>query len=166
METIALYWEPKIKTYGFQVVKDLTMCEYLIPLHLLVDWDRVLEGIAIAPRQFHLLCGQLNKGSELSLLVLSNPDQARAFNRPMQELFPEAEGCRSRVITPVELLFFQGPHYGDRYGIADFTYQALKSHADSLLATVFSCASVYLVLPEGSADGVRDRLTATFNIPG
>ena len=81
-------------------------------------------------------------------------------------VLPAAEGCQCRVTTPVELLFFQGPHYGDRYGIADFTYQALKNHADLLLATVFSCASVYLVLPEGSAEGVKDRLTAYFNIPG
>jgi len=70
------------------------------------------------------------------------------------------------VITPVELIYFQGPHFGDRFGIADFTYRALKDDADDLLGAVFSCASIYLVLPEGAAGRAKERLTAAFHVPG
>ena len=129
------------------------------------NWERALECIENGPNRFHLIWGQLNEASKLDLLLLCEPEPGRPFSRHIEAEIPLDEGCRCQVITPVELLFFQGPHYGDRFGIADFTYRALKDHADGLLAAVFSCASIYLVLPEGSADGARDRLAASFNIP-
>jgi hypothetical protein len=160
-----MYWEQRIKTYGFQVVKELAMYRYRIPVNLLNHWERALECIENGHHRFHLICGQLNEPLDLSLLLLCGPDRGRSFSRLIEADIPVAEGCQCQVITPVELLFFQGPHFGDRFGIADFTYRALKDHANDLLAAVFSCASIYLVLPEGAADGALDQLNAAFNIP-
>lgn len=165
METVAMYWEPRIKTYGFQVVKELALYRYLIPVNRSNHWEHALECIENGPNRFHLICGQLNESLDLSLLLLCGPDRGRSFSRPIEAELPIVEGCRRQVITPVELLFFQGPHFGDRFGVADFTYCALKDHANALLAAVFSCASIYLVLPEGAADGALDQLNAAFNIP-
>ena len=160
-----MYWEPRIKTYGFQVVKELALYRYLIPVNQSNHWERALELIENGPNRFHLICGQLNETSELSLSLLCESDQARSFSRDIEAEMPVDEGFRYQMITPVELLFFQGPHFGDRFGVADFTYCALKDHANDLLAAVFSCASIYLVLPEGKADGALDQLNAAFNIP-
>lgn len=165
METVAMYWEPRIKTYGFQVVKELAIYRCLIPVDMSNHWNRALELIENGPNRFHLICGQLNETSELSLSLLCQPDQGRSFSGDIEAEIPVAEGFRSQMITPVELLYFQGPHFGDRFGIADFTYRALKNHADGLLAAVFSCASIYLVLSEGAADRAKERLTAAFIIP-
>ena len=165
METVAMYWEPKIKTYGFQVVKSLAVYRYVISANLSTHWDRALEFIEHGPDRFHLICGHLNPSLELSLMLLCDPDQGRSFSRRLAAGMPTGDGCLGQVTTPVELLFFQGPHFGDRFGIADFTYRALNDHADRLLAAVFSCASIYLVLPEGAADEARERLTAAFTIP-
>jgi hypothetical protein len=165
METVAMYWEPRIKTYGFQVVKELAIYRYLIPLNQSNHWERALECIEKGHSRFHLICGQLNESLDLSLLLLCGPDRGRSFSRPIEADIPVVEGCQRQVIAPVELLFFQGPHFGDRFGVADFTYRALKDHANDLLAAVFSGASIYLVLPEGAADGALDQLNAAFNIP-
>ena len=165
METVAMYWEPKIKTYGFQVVKSLAFYRYAIPVNQPSHWDRALEFIEHGPDRFHLISGHLNQSLELSLSLLCEPDQGTSFSRRLEAEMPMDEGCRSLVTAPVELLFFQGPHFGDRFGIADFTYRALEHHADGLLAAVFSCASIYLVLPDGAADGAKEQLTAAFTIP-
>jgi hypothetical protein len=165
METIAMYWEPKIKTYGFQVVKDLALYKYRMPADLPVEWTRAIKRIEDGPNRFHLLCAQLSESSGLDLRLLCEPEQGVSLARRIATEIPAA-GDRLQVTVPVEMIFFQGPHFGDRFGIADFTYKALKEKSDVLLAAVFACASIYLVLPEGEAEETRTRLAAAFRIPG
>ena len=165
METVAMYWEPQIKTYGFHVVKDLALYKYKIPANLPARWERAIERIEAGQNRFQLVCVQLSESSELELLLLCEPAQGVCLARHIEAEIP-AVADRLQVTTPVELLFFQGPHFGDRFGVADFTYQALKEKADLLLAAVFACASIYLILPEGAADETKTRLAAAFRIPG
>ena len=165
METVAMYWESRIKTYGFQVVKDLAAYRYVIPVNRFNHLGSTIAFFEHGPDRFHLVCAQLNPSFELSLLLVCEPDQGKSFSRYVETEKSMGEGCLGLETAPVELLFFQGPHFGDRFGIADFTYRALKDHANLLLAAVFSCASIYLVWPEGAADGAKDRLTISFHIP-
>ena len=160
-----MYWEPQIKTYGFQVVKDLALYNYRIPVDLPAEWVRAIKRIEDGPNRFHLLCAQLSESSELDLRLLCEPEQGVSLSRRIAAEIPAADD-RLQVTAPVELIFFQGPHFGDRFGIADFTYNALKEKSDLLLAAVFACASIYLILPEGAADETKTRLAAAFRIPG
>ena len=164
METVAMYWEPRIKTYGFQVVKGLTLLKYVLSADKAMQWERALVRPGVYEDRFSLFCAQLNKASDLDLLLLCRPEQGSALDRHIEAEIPAAAD-RRRVISPVELLFFQGPHFGDRFGIADFTYKALKEQSDLLLAAVFACASVHLILPEGAADKTKTMLDAAFRIP-
>jgi len=166
METVAMYWESQIKTYGFQVVKALAFYKYTLPTDLSAQWGRAIERLEESRKRLHLLSAQMNESSGLDLLLLCEPEQGVSLARHLETEMPEVAGCRSRVITPVELIFFQGPHFGDRFGVADFTYRALKEHADLLLAAAFSCASIYLILPEGAAEETKTMLAAAFRIPG
>jgi hypothetical protein len=165
METVAIYWEPQIKTYGFQVVKELALFNFALPAQMPASWDRAMETIDNGHNRFHLLCGQLNETADIDLMLLCESAQCDSFARQVEAELPVAKSCPRQMICPVELLFFQGPHFGDRFGIADFTYRALRNHADYLLAAVFSSASIYLVLPEGLAGEAKKRLTAAFRIP-
>jgi hypothetical protein len=165
METIAMYWEPQIKTYGFQVVTNLALYKYRIPADLPAEWTRAIKRVEDGPNRFLLLFAQLSASSELDLGLLCEPEQGLSLARRIAAEIPAADD-RPKVTVPVELIFFQGPHFGDRFGIADFTYKALKEKSDVLLAAVFTCASIYLILPEGAADETRARLAAAFRIPG
>ena len=165
METIAMYWEPQIKTYGFQVVKDLALYKYRMPADLPAEWTRAIKRIEDGANHFHLLYSQLRASSDLDVRLLCEPKQGASLARRIAAEIPTA-GDRLQVTAPVELIFFQGPHFGDRFGIADFTYKALKEKSDVLLAAVFACHSIYLILSEGAADEIRTRLAAAFRIPG
>ena len=165
METIAMYWEPQIKTYGFQILKDLALYRYRMPADLPGEWMQAVKQIEDRSNRFHLLYTQLSESSELELRLLCEPEQGVALARRMAAGMPTA-GDRPQVTAPVELIFFQGPHFGDRFGIADFTYNALKEKADLLMAAVFVCNSIYLILPEGEADETITCLSAAFRIPG
>jgi len=165
METIVMYWEPQIKTYGFQVVKNLALYQYRMPADLPAEWMRAIQQIEDGPNRFHLVYTQLSESFEINLRLICEPEQGACLTRRIATEIPAA-GDRLQVTVPVELIFFQGPHFGDRFGIADFTYKALKEKADLLLAAVFACHSIYLMLPEGAADETRTRLAAAFRIPG
>ncbi len=165
METVAMYWEPQIKTYGFHVVKNLSLYKYSIPVDLPAPWERAIERLEAGQNRFQLVCAQLSASSDLDLLLLCELEQGVSLARHIEAEIP-AVAKQRQVATPVELLFFQGPHFGDRFGVADFTLKALKEKADLLLAAVFACASIYLIFPEGAADETKTLLTAAFRIPG
>jgi hypothetical protein len=165
VETVAMYWEPIIKTYGFQTLKELILYKYVISPERWFLPDLRTESMQKSHNSFHLLCAQLNDNNGIDLLLLCELESGSAFAHQVEAMLPEDEAHRREVSRPVELLFFQGPHFGDRFGIADFTYRALGKDAHRLLAAVFSCASVYLVLPEGTAETVKKRLTQAFTIP-
>lgn len=164
METIAMYGEPQIKTYGFQVVKALALYNYRIPADLPTEWARAIKRIEDGPNRFHLVYTYLNASSQFDLRLLCEPDQGVSLARRIAAEIPTADG-QLHIDIPVELIVFQGPHFGDRFGIADFTYQALKEKSDLLLAAVFACHSIFLILPEGMADETKTCLSAAFRIP-
>jgi len=166
METVAMYWEPQIKTYGFQVKKNLALYEYALSADLSAQWGRFVGSVEDSRNRFHLLCAQMNASGGLELLLLCDPKLGASLACDIETEMPQSTGCRCRVTAPVELLFFQGPHYGDRYGIVDFMLQALGDNAESILATACSCASVYLVLSNGCAEKIRAVLAEAFSIPG
>ena len=164
-ETRAVYWEPQIKTYGFQVVKNLALYTYRLPADRPAEWTRAIKRIEDEATRFHLLQARLRGSFALDLQFLCEPEQGAPLARRIAVEIPAA-GDRLLVTAPVELIFFQGPHFGDRFGIADSTFKALKEKTDVLLAAVFACASIYLMLPEGAADETRTRLAAAFQTPG
>jgi aspartokinase len=67
--------------------------------------------------------------------------------------------------SPAELVFFQGPHFGDRYGIADVAVEALAGKGVEMTAIVCSGACIYIVLPEGKSEEAVLILAETFEIP-
>jgi len=160
METVAMYWESRIKTYGFQVVKNLSLYAYAFSAELWQRWKEVEAD----HNRFQLVCAQQGETGGLELILVCNPEQGRACARRIESVLAKTAG-EPRVTSPVELIFFQGPHFGDRFGIADFTCRALEEQVDDLLAALFTSASIYLVFPKGAADKARDRLAAAFRVP-
>jgi hypothetical protein len=97
-------------------------------------------------------------GVEKNALSVQPPEKSlSAFGGAFPEL---------RIDSPVELVYFQGPHYGDRYGIAGTAVAALAQHDVPLLAVVCTGASVYLITPKGMASAARNALGKAFSIPG
>ena len=58
-----------------------------------------------------------------------------------------------------------GPHFGDRYGIADSVFRTLTANSVPILAAGCSGSAVYLVLPQGRAQDARQFLSEAFEVP-
>jgi aspartokinase len=164
LEITAAYWEARIKTYGFHKVTDLCLFQ------LDVDSPKISQ-------LGHALC---RMGEEEISVVLTFALVAlrgfsacfvvpRRFEGPMQDLLRQevdlgGDGIAGRV-TPVEVVFFYGPHFGDRYGIAEAALRALAGIGIKTTATACSGSCVYLVLPEGRSEEAVRVLSETFEIP-
>ena len=77
---------------------------------------------------------------------------------------PESEKY-FHLTSPVELISFQGPHFGDRYGIAYSAFKALDDQGVPILIAVCSGAAVYIVLPEKKLQDARPLLLEAFEVP-
>lgn len=165
METIAVYWEPLIKTYGIVRRTDL----YLVSLTLTMDqmaglsegflsqWaqDGNLLMVAAVP--------YAKQGVRLQL-VLDRPPAAGQLNIPSGTIENDPDH-QPKVDAGVELVYFHGPHYGDRYGIVHAALSALESDDVPVLSVACSGASVYLVFPKGWAEAACNALSNAFVVP-
>jgi hypothetical protein len=111
METIAIYWEPKIKTYGIAERIGLSMVSLdLLTEEMIAGEDR-LRRVGSAAGEFLLVFARPSKegGFRLHLLFERRPSW-----HLLEEFSGVTGGGRSsglRVDDDVELVYFQGPHF-------------------------------------------------------
>jgi hypothetical protein len=166
METIAVYWEPKIKTYGMVPKTGLTLVSMTLPM---TDTTAVLRNLRsradLAEGLLMITASPCAEGRLKTDLVLAPPahpsHQQVLIDGQASGVDPDA----FRIQKDVEMVYFHGPHYGDRYGIAHRVFGALIAHKVALLASACSASSIYLVVPRGAAGAVCQALADDVVVP-
>jgi aspartokinase len=115
------------------------------------------EGIG-----FHLAFSRAST-SEFEFSLLVSLQAEKAVIRSLSSLIP-VDVLMHRV-SPAELVFFQGPHFGDRYGIFHAAAKALSDRGLTMLACTCSGSCIYIVLPNGKSGEAVQALADAFEIP-
>jgi aspartokinase len=160
METIAVYWEPRIKTYGFQRITDLALIEFSCSFADIQPLGEILskDDLTILRPKFTIAQVSHHEISFIFCLPLKESKNLRASLK-------KTSGSTSyRYSHPVGIIFFHGPHFGDRYGIADATFSSLSKAGMKVLASGCSSASVFLVLAQHDLDKAEEALHETFEV--
>ena len=160
METIAVYWESRIKTYGFQGGKDLAFIEFSYPLHEMRSLGEILsndELQALTPK--FIMAQELDH--EISFVFCLPGKEGRDFHVSLEKT---SGPSHHRYIYPVGIIFFHGPHFGDRYGIADATFSTLSKTDIEIIASGCSSSSVFLVLHQDDIAKAEKVLAQTFDV--
>ena len=162
METIAVYWENKIKTYGFQIEHELSLFQISIAPHELAGLGSIFFNDT-SDINFSWVLVQQSPGHVFRVYILL----AQKWKQSMQALLEgyQKNGTRLdlRTESQVEMIFFHGPHFGDRYGIADTAFDTLREKGLPIIAAGCTGASVYIILPEHSAAKAKDILSESFD---
>lgn len=164
-ETIAVYWEPVIRTYGFNLLERHTLCLFNLPMSGLIQWNRALKDVGNQERGFQLVWSLAQQAGFIKFFLLCDDN---GWNRlcPLWEAMAGADMDNATFTkSRVDTIFFQGPHFGDRHGIMDYTYKALETSRVPLSAVTCSAASIYLVVPEGWGQKTQQVLGKAFEIP-
>jgi hypothetical protein len=165
METIAVYSEPKIKTYGFYEYFDLSLLELGFKAERLGQWGSVIQKLGDLDVSFNLVLTQYLGTQGLRTILLYKCQWETKILGYIDPVIQEDAGEQIHVTSPVELIYFYGPHFGDRYGIADSVFRTLSAKSFPILAAGFSGSAVYLVVPKGKAQGARIFLSDAFEVP-
>lgn len=158
METVAVYWEPIICTYGFDVRSGLTLATWERRAGL--DGDETGLGEPdVAGVDLVMAVGGRPASGGLVLTMVLDGDLAQQDAHPISATVVER-------IHPVDVVHFQGPHFGDRYGIATAALSAMAQGGVELLLLGCTGASVYLTVPGGEGARAVRSLRQAFTTPG
>ena len=164
MEIIAVYWEPKIKTYGFQVRTDCLLASAALSIEQIIEWGEQIERGG-GKSDFLMALIQMDDQDTLGVHLLFDRDRDAEASPVTFNHAKGPAGIEFSLNSPVDLIYFQGPHFGDRYGIADAALRALAARSIPVLAAGFTGASVYIVVADKQARDVTRCLSEFFTVP-
>ena len=164
MEIIAVYSEQKIRTYGFNIHTGLRLTSATLSVKQLAAWgDRLKKHRNDC--DFVMVVAQMTGKHVLRAHCLFDPAMAMSEYPAVEHFISALTGSDVSVAAPVELVYFQGPHFGDRYGIADSAFGALASHGLKVLVAGCTGASIYIVVPDATAQSATRCLSKAFQVP-
>ena len=163
METIAVYWEPKIRIYGLTTQVGLSLYTVVFPVHRLASWGRLIGSLEAKGREFELINLQTVSAASMQLCLLPAGGEGTAdFRGMLKTWLKNADDTSLHIAEPVELIYLHGPHFQDRYGIAEAALAPLHRCGIPVLSAGCAGTSVYLVVPENTAKQAKICLAETF----
>ncbi len=166
LETIAVYREPIIRTYGFNLFEKLTLYQITLPFGEMDILGKANQTQYENDAIFRSVWGQTDTSDQTKIFLLCKDIPWNRL-RPLMDCCETPDNSMGPIVQTeeVDVVCFQGPHFGDRCGIMDFTYKALAHGQIPLKAVTCSVATIYLVLPAGWGQKTQSILTEAFEIP-
>lgn len=165
-ETVAQYVEARIRTYGIAVKTGLKLCRIDFYSHEQILLGRALEGLAADKAGFAYICANRAADGQGHLAVVLDPGQPPADAPDLAaHLTPAFCSSRLEIRENVEMLCFHGPHFGDRYGIADKALTCLINAGIPVWLAGCVGATVSIIVPPGMAEPGVEALSTTFDRP-
>ena len=165
METIAVYWEPVIRVYGFEVVEDVDLIRVRLPAatsHLL---GQQISRFGASGASFVLVVHQYIDPQWVEICCVIKKKYHQDFIDILAEDIATVPGLAIDSQCGVEALFFHGPHFQDRYGIIAAAMEVVTDQGSKLHLAGCAGTSIYLITPAGAAEGTKKALAAAFTIP-
>ena len=161
-EVIAAYQEKKPKVYALEWYGDQILVQAKL---LFTDLAVVAEAFSEpAPLKIFLTFFALSPayGTDLYDLLFCLPISAAGHMECMHaQLSREAE----MLLSPVAFFSMNGPHFGDRYGIAENLYAALIQSGVQVLGLNCSIASISGIVPSRQISAAIRAIEARFDVP-
>ncbi len=167
METVAVYCESKLRTYGFKEVSDLSLLSWVVDAGQIAACGLRFQELGEKGFRFRMVAARESRNGKIKIdLLLDREMEGEIMDhfRAILDQKPERDET-VRSISPVEMIFFHGPHYGDRYGIADLVFSALERESVPFILAACSGSSIYLVLPYQKARHAVTILSESIEIP-
>ncbi len=161
METIAVYWEAQIRIYGLTERRGLSLWTVDFPHKEIGSCAEMLAELD-ADGSFDLVFSHDAGTTGRLALVPGGEDVSRPRDALLWQRFETIPGAVVTRRYPVALLYLHGPHFQDRYGIAEAALAPLRRHDIPILAMGCAGTSVHLVVADLMVERVRAALAETF----
>lgn len=163
VETVAVYWEPRIRIYGMDIQHGLSLLQVECDPEAFTH-DQWLQ-LGAQQEKFRLLVTQAGQEQKRRCMFLIQQDYHSAIRAAITGL--QGKNFRSRLIAEeqADMVSFHGPHFHDRYGIAELTYSSLHTSGCRLLVSGCTGTSVNVVVAGGQAEAAAECLRQVCIVP-
>jgi hypothetical protein len=163
-KVVARYQESVIKIYCLEQLPDQDLWSLSVPSGMALEsFGEALFALSDirCPIPFFLAVPLLGK-KELLFSFSTSSDHAEEVRRLLNSRFPEITPMRQGQVAAI---FLNGPHFGERYGIASTLLEALTWAKVSLLAISCSVSSIYAMVKMKEVESAMEILGRTFEVP-
>jgi hypothetical protein len=157
------YHEQIITIYDFAHRTDLDLWSVTLPLKRLGDFGTTLSGLNQFRLRMPFLIG-ISPPSEENM-YFSFLFEAVHHDRVEQIFAKDLPDLDFFCLGPVAVFFLHGPHFGDRYGIANALVRALKKAGVTLLALSCAVSSISFVVQANDSNQTIQALNSVFQTP-
>jgi aspartokinase len=165
METIAVYKEERVKVYGITEKTGLALAILSFPANQIEQWGQRLALLEDLIQRFELVTYHAARKEMTELHLLFD----QKWNEPLKETVSRwvkpGQPAELSLKQPVDILYLHGPHFQDRFGIADIAFMALRQNGIDILVSGCAGTSMYLVIPEDHGRRTLKILSEPFLIP-
>lgn len=159
METVAVYFEKPIGTYGVKAQEGFSLATLECAAPALASFTGRLA--AMEPGVRFISCVAAWEEGLSTLEVCLPSDQLHLLEKAAS-----ASGARLRHSRPVAVVSLQGPHFGDRWGIASEALDALTLASVEPEAVLGVTHTLQLIIKPSDAEAALDGLKGRFSSPG
>jgi aspartokinase len=163
VETVAVYWEPKIRIYGMDLQRDLSHLSLTCPVAALssAGWQKIGGN----KEKFRLLLAQNDEHSNLNCDFLVEPCWRDSLFSDLQSVIVNDHSTHVVYDDNVDMVAFHGPHFQDRFGIAERVLTVLHENGIPLISSGCTGTSVNITVAAGNGDSVVKCLNQICIIP-
>lgn len=165
METIAVYWEPVIRVYGFDIIQESGMIELDFPTEHAAHFTTAIDAMGNDRVKFIVVLLQQLSEKTTRITILLKQEFVTELVDTLKNTPHLPDMFTVNLKQGVDVLFYHGPHFQDRYGIAHATFEALDQSKINLLMTGCTGTSIYLIVEAGQADLAKQMLSESFVVP-
>jgi hypothetical protein len=162
-ETSAEYVESKVRTYGINLNPGLTLCAMVISGDALADWGARIQTLEESGLRFSFVSADRMSDGRIQLYFLYGVATDGADID--LSVFSEIPGGQVSVQPDMCLISLQGPHFGDRYGIADQAFSVLAGRSVSVLLAACVGAMIYIVVSNNEMQQAKTLVSNVFETP-
>lgn len=163
VETVAVYWEPRIRIYGMDIQQDLSHIALKCPVTALSadGWQK----IGINKEKFRLLLAQKDEQSNFCCDFLVDTCWRDSLSSEIQDCIANEPSSHVVCNGNVDMVAFHGPHFQDRFGIAERVLAPLHESGIQLISSGCTGTSVNIVVKAGDGDSAVKCLNQICIIP-
>lgn len=165
METIAVYWEARVKVYGITGKSGLAMGVLRFHADRMSSWGRRIAHLESTLRRFELVTCQGTDKDRMELYLVIEDAGRDVMLNLMNEWLEEEPAAQFSMNSPVDMIFLHGPHFQDRFGIAETACSILAMNNIQIALSCCAGTSMYLIFLEDQGPAALKILKETFLIP-
>lgn len=166
-ETSATYIESSIRTYGI-VEKHGLFIYHMVTDHAgLTEAGKSVRRLADAGIKFDFVSAAADPGGRIFLTIIAGASDQQQLDLQQKDAIDGATNGNNfiRPMSEADLIYFQGPHFGDRHGIADRAFSAILQNNVNIISAGCVGASIFIAVDAQKGIDAKNVLGISFDDP-